>query len=160
MSLIHREPAATWPQESLWGQDLVDGLFRDLVRNVTGDHLLDRMMGNGAHLMRVEEFIEDGSCVIRAELPGIDPERDVEITLAEGVMTMRAERRERTEEERPDGFHSEFHYGALVRRIRLPEGTTEQDVKATYRDGILEVRVPAPQPAAPTPAATIPVSRS
>ena len=69
-------------------------------------------------------------------------------------------REERTEDKRPEGYRSEFHYGSLTRSIRLPEGATEADVKATYKDGILEVRVPAPKPAAPATGTKIPISRS
>lgn len=70
-----------------------------------------------------------------------------------------AEREERTEEKRPEGYCSEFHYGSFARKIRLPEGATEADVSATYKDGILEVRVPAPKDAAVSARAKIPISR-
>jgi HSP20 family protein len=94
-----------------------------------------------------EEGVEDDTCVIRAELPGVDPDKDVEISVADGILHLHAEREERTEEELPSGYRSEFHYGSLERSIRLPEGVTEADIKASYKDGILEVRVPAPKPA-------------
>ena len=57
-------------------------------------------------------------------------------------MHLSANRDERNDEERPSGYHSEFHYGRFQRSIRLPEGATETDVKASYKDGILEVRIP------------------
>ena len=109
--------------------------------------------------MHVEEFVDDATWVIRAELPGIDPEKDVEIEVSDGVLLIRAHRAERTEEERPSGYHSEFRYGSFERRIRLPEGATEADVKASYKDGILEIRVPVP-PAVEKTATKVPVERS
>jgi len=87
--------------------------------------------------MRVEDFVRDGSYVIRAELPGIDPEKDVEVTVADGVLTIKAERRE----ERTDKHHSEFHYGTLSRSVTLPAGADEEHVEAIYGHGILEVVV-------------------
>lgn len=102
--------------------------------------------------MRIEEHRKDGELVIRAELPGIDPEQDVDITVEDGTLTIAAERRhEETEESKDEGtFRSEFRYGRFVRRLPLPKGATEEDVQATYADGILEIHVPvgeeAPQP--------------
>jgi len=92
-------------------------------------------------LIRVEEVLEEGAWVIRAELPGVDPEKDIELVVANGVMTLRAERHE--------GWgtkdrlrRSEFRYGHFERTVTLPAGANEQDVKATYENGILEVRIP------------------
>jgi len=98
----------------------------------------------GGAWLRLEELNEDGTFVVRAELPGIDPDRDVELTVLAGVLRIRAERRETSEHEGREGFHSEFHYGAFVRDVTLPEGASVDDVDATYRDGILEVRIPVP----------------
>jgi HSP20 family protein len=95
-----------------------------------------------AEKMPVEEFEEDGAYVIRAELPGIDPDRDVEITVQDGLLRIRAERREEEKTERPHYFRQEIRYGAFVRSIGLPAGCTEEDVVAEYRDGILTIRLP------------------
>jgi HSP20 family protein len=91
---------------------------------------------------RVEEFEEEGTRVVRVELPGLDPERDVEITVTDGTLRVQAERRQETETEEKGAYRSEFRYGSLVRTLPLPAGATENDVKATYQDGILEVRIP------------------
>ncbi|SDN48500.1 hypothetical protein SAMN04487981_105210 [Streptomyces sp. cf386] len=61
----------------------------------------------GTHGIRIEERLTDGTYVLRAELPGIDPAEDVEITITEGVLTLRAERTEETKEK----HHTEFRYG-------------------------------------------------
>lgn len=91
-----------------------------------------------AHFIRIEETEEDGAYVVRAELPGIDPDKDVEVTLERGVLTIQAER----SEERKDKQRSEFRYGAFTRTITLPEGVQEEDVAADYENGILTVRAP------------------
>jgi HSP20 family protein len=92
----------------------------------------------GSHVMRVEDYVEDDQYVLRAELPGIDPDNDVELTVDNGVLTIKAERREETKE----SGRSEFRYGAFTRSVTLPAGADEDAVTATYDDGILEVRVP------------------
>ncbi len=93
-------------------------------------------------LIKVEEVHEGAEHVIRAELPGIDPEQDVELTVSGGVMRLVAHRTEKAERKEAKGYRSEFRYGEFVREIALPEGAKESDIKATYQDGILEVRIP------------------
>lgn len=109
--------------------------------------------------MRVEEFQDGGTLVVRAELPGIDPENDVDITVAEGVLHIKAERRERTENKDKSGYRSEFRYGALTRSITLPSGASQDDISAAYRDGVLEVRMRVPEAGAGT-TTKIPVTRA
>jgi HSP20 family protein len=158
MSLIKRDRHPEWPLETLWSQDLVDTAFGDMFRNFfSGEGILDR--AQGTHTLRLEEYLEDDTCVIRAELPGIDPEKDVEISVADGILHLRAEREERSEEKQPNGYRSEFHYGRIARSIRLPEGATEADVTASYKDGILEVRVPAPKEDVAAAPRKIPITR-
>lgn len=94
---------------------------------------------------RVEDYVDDDSYVIRAELPGVDPEKDVDVTVDSGMLTIRAERREETKEDR----HSEFRYGSLTRTVSLPEGADPDKVKANYEKGILKVTVPLPREAKP-----------
>jgi HSP20 family protein len=103
----------------------------------------------------VEEFEEDGVYTVRAELPGIDPEKDVEITVQDGLLAIRAERRQEAKVEEPRFLRSEIRYGAFSRTLPLPQGCTEADITAEYRDGILTVRLPVTH----EPATRIPVAR-
>jgi HSP20 family protein len=93
-----------------------------------------------ARSLRVEEFTRNGNFVVRAEIPGIDPEKDVEVSITDGILTIHGERKEEHREER----RSEFYYGSFVRTLVLPKGVDESSVKATYEDGILEVCVTLP----------------
>jgi len=87
--------------------------------------------------IRVEDYIEDDQYIIRAELAGIDPAKDVEVTVGSGYVTIRAERQEKTE-----GKHrSEFRYGSFSRSLQLPSAADVDDITAGYRDGILTVSV-------------------
>jgi HSP20 family protein len=141
MSLIKREHRG-WPVEPMWNDERVDSVFRDMFRDFFTGGIMGRFFDEQMGFLRLEEFVEGDVCIIRAEMPGIDPEKDVEITVHDGVLHLEAHREERTEEDRPNSYRSEFHYGRFERNIRLPEGVTEADVKASYKDGILEVRVP------------------
>ena len=88
--------------------------------------------------VRVEDFIDEGTYVLRADMPGVDPEKDVEVTLEGDMVTIRGERRE----EQKDKNHHELHYGSFARSVQLPHGTKPEDVHAKYVDGVLEVRIP------------------
>ncbi len=99
----------------------------------------------GAHLIRLEEEIQDGHYLVRAELPGIDPAKDVDITVCDNQLTIKAERSEKKE----SNGRSEFSYGSFLRAIQLPSGADSDNVKATYDKGILTVDVALPKGSAP-----------
>ena len=101
--------------------------------------------------VRIEEFSDDDKYVIRAELPGVDPAKDVKVEVANGMLTISATR----QQEEHDGARSEFHYGTLTRRVLLPDGADEQAVVAKYTAGILEVTVPISAKAAEARTITI-----
>lgn len=116
---------------------LVPRLFGDLSDWFDADFPFGGMR---MHTFRVEDFFENGNYVVRAELPGMDPEKDISVHIEHGVLEIRAERREETR----DKYHSEFRYGSLHRAVRLPSRADEKKIKAKYADGILEIRVPVP----------------
>jgi HSP20 family protein len=87
--------------------------------------------------IRIEDFVEGDHYMIRAELAGIDPEKDVEVTVGAGYLTIHAERHDKTE-----GKHrTEFRYGSFSRSLSLPAQANPEDVKASYDHGILTVSV-------------------
>ncbi len=91
-----------------------------------------------AQTFRVEEMIRDNRYVIRAELPGLDPEKDIEVTVEGRTLTIHAERRQ----EDTGPYRSEFRYGSLTRQFRLPAKVDPKDIAARYEKGVLEVSVP------------------
>ena len=98
--------------------------------------------------MRVEQYEEGNELVVKAEMPGLDPAKDVDIQVVDERLRIRAERRQETKVEEKGRYRSEFHYGSFSRTLPLPTGATEADVNATYKDGILEVRMPIDRKAA------------
>jgi HSP20 family molecular chaperone IbpA len=105
------------------------------------------------NLIRVEGYMDGDDYVLRAEMPGIDPDRDVDVTIEGDLLTIHGERRE---EER-DKTHSEFRYGSFTRSLRLPLGAKRDEVAATYDAGVLQIRIPIGKPSAE--ATKIPVQR-
>jgi HSP20 family protein len=128
--------------------DLFDRLFDDWSETFRRPVVFWPERGIGQ--MRVEEFIEDGTMVTRVEIPGIDPEKDVDVSVTGDTLHISAERGEEEKTEERDYSRREFHYGAFRRDLSLPKGTSEADVKAMYKDGILEIRVPMPEELAET----------
>ena len=113
-----------------------------------------------ADRIRVEERHEDDKVVIRAELPGVDPDKDIDITVVDGALEIRAHREQREETTESGHTRSEFRYGSFMRRVPLPSTATDTDVTATYHDGILEVEVPVAEPEETSGPARIPVTRA
>lgn len=92
-------------------------------------------------LMRLEDEMKDGRYEVRAEIPGVDPAKDIDVTVQDGQLTIKAER---SEKKNFDG-RSEFSYGSFVRTVSLPVGAAEDDIKATYDKGVLTVSVAVPE---------------
>lgn len=113
----------------------------------------------GHEWLRVEEFHDGDTLVVRAELPDIDPDKDVEVTTTDGVVRIHAHREQKADHKEKRGYRSEFRYGEFERDIALPHGAEAGDVKATYSNGVLEVRIPCPEKSEPT-AAKVPVTRT
>ena len=113
----------------------------------------------GREPLRIEQEMTDDTMVIRAEMPGIDPDKDVEITLSAGLLRIHAERKSEKSEEQAGRTRSEFRYGSFERTLRVPEDVKVDDIKASYTDGILEVRVPA-KASTEAGAVRVPVTRS
>jgi len=119
-TLLHRDPKTIFPDLMGWFEEPFLTLRPYLTQPI-----------------RVEEYVEDDHYLIRAELAGIDPEKDVEVTVGSGYLTIRAERSDKIE-----GKHrSEFRYGSFSRVLTLPVNADEDAVTASYRDGILTVSV-------------------
>jgi HSP20 family protein len=96
----------------------------------------------------LESCIEEGKFVVRTDLPGIDP-KNVEIKVVGGVLTIKGSREEKSESKKADYLRREVRYGSFERSMSLPEGIKAEDLKATYRDGVLELSAPMPKEAAP-----------
>ena len=105
----------------------------------------------GEELIRVDEYRDGDTQVIKADLPGIDPEKDVELTVTDGMLRINAQRRVEEKTEDQGYTRHELRYGSFTRTLPMPEGHNEKDITATYKDGMLEIRVPVSEQHAPEP---------
>ena len=131
---------------------LFEEWFRSLpMRNPFGDT-------DGESLIRVDEFRDGDMQVIRAELPGIDPDEDVDVSVSDGMLTISAQRRVEEERQEKGYTRRELRYGSFSRTLPLPDGAAEKDIQASYKDGILEIRVPVSEPPPATEPTRIAIS--
>lgn len=78
---------------------------------------------------------------ITAELPGMD-EKNVEVNVANGGITIKGEKKEETEEKKKDYYVSERRYGSFDRYFDLPEGVDADKIEANFKNGVLKVTLP------------------
>ena len=141
MSTLQRRDKDTAGSASPFGR--LDRLFDEWMRSVP----MRRSMGalwdpQAEEVISVDEYRDGQHQVIRAELPGIDPDKDVDLTVSDGMLRINAERRVEKDTEDKGYTRHELRYGRFTRLLPLPDGATESDISATYKDGILEIRVP------------------
>jgi HSP20 family protein len=120
------------------------------------DELIDRFLGGTPRSMQrlnallnepaVESYIVGDKMVVRAEMPGMDP-KDIEVTVTGHMLTIRGSRKEQHEEKGRDFRQREISHEKMERSIMLPPGTTGEGIKASYKNGILELTVPIPKEA-------------
>ncbi len=128
-----------------------------LMRQFTDD--MDRTFGHepdgaGIWSPAIEVKRKNGDVLVTAELPGLKRE-DVQVNITGRMLTLEGERKQEKEEKREGFYHSERSYGKFLRRVELPEGAKTEQAVAEFKDGVLQIKVPAP--AAKEQAKTIPV---
>ena len=84
---------------------------------------------------------KDKSYEITAELPGID-EKNIEIKIANGALTVKGEKSEEKEEKKKDYYLSERRFGAFERAFRVPDGVDVDKIEASFKKGVLTVTLP------------------
>ena len=124
--------------------------FADEVDRMFDDFGLGRSWGrtaSGSGLMtwapQVDVSQNNNELTIRADLPGMT-KQDVKVDVTDDAVTIQGERKREHEEERGGVFRSERSYGSFYRVIPLPEGAIADQAKATFKNGVLEIKLPAP----------------
>ena len=84
---------------------------------------------------------KDNQYQISAELPGMD-QNNIEVTLSNGVLTIKGEKKEEKEESKKDYYLSERRYGSFQRSFQVPEGVDAEKIEANFKNGILTVSLP------------------
>jgi HSP20 family protein len=122
--------------------DLLDRDFGDWVRRAFGEQAPSGRAPGWAPALDV--FTADGELHVRVEVPGIDPERDVDIEVADGRLTIRGDRRHEEATDESGYWRRELSYGHFERTVILPQGVDASHVRASYDAGILDVAIPLP----------------
>ena len=111
-----------------------------------GEHR--RGLAEGAWLPAVDVSESENEFVVRAELPGMSHE-DIDINVQENVLTLKGEKKQEKKEEKENFHRLERTYGSFSRSFTLPVGVKPEDIKATFKDGVLEVTMPKTEEANP-----------
>jgi HSP20 family protein len=146
-----RRPSQTRPRD--WGgspvgtlqrmADQMDRLFDDFGLGSRWTRPLWQESGMEAWAPEIDVFHKNNELTIRADLPGLQRE-DVSVELTDDAVTIQGERKREHEEEREGFYRSERSYGSFCRVIPLPDGAIADQAKANFKDGVLEVTMPAP----------------
>lgn len=129
-----------------WVRDMREELNRPFGRSV-----LPGMAGERGRMFfapDVDVKDEKDHLVVKADIPGIKKE-DLTITVKDDLLTLKGERKESQEKKERDYFYSERFEGSFVRSVELPASVKADGVKATYKDGVLEVTLPKDENAKP-----------
>jgi HSP20 family protein len=92
----------------------------------------------------IEMFERKGELVLRADLPGLTRD-DVKVELSDGSIVIHGERKAERETTERGYYACERTYGSFYRAVPMPEGVKVDDAKASFKNGVLEVTVPAPR---------------
>lgn len=124
-------------------QQEIDRLFEGVSRGFPN---FPALTGAAANLPRMDVSETDKAIEIEAELPGLEI-KDVQINLADNVLTIRGEKKSEREEKNKDYHLVERSFGSFSRSVQLPQGVKPDDVSAEIAKGVLKVTVKKPAPA-------------
>jgi HSP20 family protein len=130
-------PAETDPFRAL--QRRMDRLFDEFA----GDYRWPFADGGDAPTPSVDVSETDAEMIVEAELPGVE-EKDIDVTLADKLLTIRGEKKREKQEKKKDYRLIERSYGAFSRSMTLPFDADPKKIKASFKDGVLRIALPKP----------------
>ena len=136
-----RRDFADWPNQTDWERDI----FAPLAMWMKGP---TESVKEGSWAPRVDIIEKEDSWLFSAELPDIKPD-DIRVTIEEGILTIRGERKFEGEVTEGSYTRIERQYGSFERRFSLPCGIDPENIKADYSTGILNLTVPKKEEAKP-----------
>lgn len=139
MAIIRRFP---YPTHFGIEQQLQDIQRRMSALNPPGTTVESRPRGSFQPSMDV--YRDDDELVVEFELPGIDVDNDVDVSVHDGTLTVRGSRTSERSEEQDGVYLTERRSGSFSRSMALPDGVDADSVRADYDDGVLCIRMPMP----------------
>lgn len=131
MALTRYEPGDLWTR--------MQHQLNDLWRNLPDAEMSNVATSHWMPLVDIKEETE--RFLIKADIPGVKPE-NIEVTMDNGALTIRGERDEEKREKK-DGYHRvERSFGSFYRRFAMPDTADADNIRATSRDGVLEIEIP------------------
>ena len=121
--------------------DLFNRVFGRAERWAMMPSMMPSLIG-GLTYPAIDVVKEGNDLIAHVELPGVDP-KDVEITVTGNLLTVKGERKLEKEYNNEDYFSREISYGSFERSVMLPVEVNPDKIKATYKKGLLEIRMPA-----------------
>ncbi len=144
MTLVRYEP---WNLlDRLQKEFNLQNILEPYEREIVGDDSSDVVTSRWRPAVDIKE--EEDRFVIYADLPGVDP-KNIEITMEQGVLTLKGERSEETKEEREGYKRVERVSGSFYRRFSLPDTADAERIEAEGKNGVLEITLPKQEKAQP-----------
>jgi HSP20 family protein len=122
----------------------IDRMFDDIWGGRRSSGLFRGASGTGMWAPDVEVFERKNELVVRADLPGLTKE-DVRVEVSDGSLVIHGERKEEQEKSDKGYYLCERSYGSFYRTVPLPEGIKADDARASFKEGVLEITIPAPK---------------
>ena len=120
--------------------------FKHLFEDV--QHSAEAVQPAGSYIPRVNISEDPTNIYVHAELPGLSKD-DVKITVTDGVLTLRGEKKHESKQEGRNFHRIERRYGEFVRQFTLPENIKEEAMSASFVNGVLEISIPKAEPIKP-----------
>jgi len=130
MALVRYEPI-----------NLFDQFNNEINRYFTGTRTQQATGEQRSWLPAVDIREEDSRFVLEADIPGVE-RKDVDVTLENGVLTIKGERTAQTEETGEDFHRRERVHGTFLRQFSLPDTVNAESINATVKDGVLVIEIP------------------
>jgi HSP20 family protein len=124
-----------WMEETIHRPFLFDYGFRPISR------LLHDLRGEGEMMPYVDVYTTGNELIMKAELPGMKRE-DINVRLVDNNLVISGEKKTEEKVEQKDYLRLERSFGSFTRSLHLPEGCMTDRLSATYKNGVLEIRVP------------------
>ena len=135
-----REHSLLWPV-SAWERE-VDRWFDDLRRRMAWPRLWAGPMERVEVTLPAFDVYEQGDdVVVKAEIPGMTKEQ-IEVSLAGSLLTVTGEKKQEEEVKEKNYYRCERSFGSFSRTVELPAEVKADQAKATFKDGVLEIRIP------------------
>ena len=120
---------------------LFENTFRGFGFSPFRSELFKPLTTSGLLKPQVDIGANDKEYTITVEVPGVS-EKDVQVEVANNIMTIKGEKKQEKEEKDKDFYRIERSYGSFQRVLSLPDDADQADIKATFKNGILKVKMP------------------